>query len=609
MDEVAHPTRELAPPQRTGRAFAPRTLRTKLQLFAVALVLLPGLLVSLVAVLRARSALETAVGQQLGEVAHDMLDELSTAVVDERHTLRTWARQDVMHDLVIGDLDKRVTRFLRSLVDGGAPYVELSCVDLAGRVVASTDAAQIGRSVADDPGVRDALAGRESLAGPTPGPPATVDLTTPIPDPDGSGTVIGALRGRYSWTVALGLAARVRRTLLPHGITVDLAVFDAAGTMIGASWRDDVVPPPTALAAAIAAQLKPTRERGWTTRPRDGVLVGYDRADEARLGWLAIVLEPLSEAYRPVHEMQRRLILVLGAVLLVALGIAAYLAERMSRPLRALTHATHEIAHTGATPRPVQTASRDEIGALASSFNTMTAALHRAQEDLMTAAKFAFIGEVAAGVAHEVRTPLGILRSSAQMLGRALRSDPARASELAAMMIEEVDRLDRVVDGLLELARPHQPMMEATALDAVLGRALDFAAGQARDKAITLRRELAPALPAARCDPEQIYQVALNLLVNALQILPRGGTITVRTESAGADRVAFVVQDDGPGIAPELQERVFTPFFSGRTGGTGLGLALVQRVVQAHQGTVSLASAVGQGAAFRVELPRAETQP
>jgi two-component system sensor histidine kinase HydH len=318
------------------------------------------------------------------------------------------------------------------------------------------------------------------------------------------------------------------------------------------------------------------------------------------------VLEPLAEAYWPVHEMQRRLVVVLGAVLLVALGIASYLAERMSRPLRALTRATYEIAHTGATPPAVETRARDEIGALAASFNAMTAALRGAQDDLLTAAKFAFIGEVAAGVAHEVRTPLGILRSSAQMLGRAVRSDAARAGELAAMMIEEVDRLDRVVDGLLELARPHQPVMEPTALEAVLARALDFAAGQARDKDIALRRALAPALPPARCDPELIYQVALNLIVNALQILPRGGTITVRTEPAGPDHVAFVVEDDGPGIAPDLHDRIFTPFHSGRPGGTGLGLALVQRVVQAHQGAVSLTSAVGRGAAFRVTLPIAE---
>jgi signal transduction histidine kinase len=233
----------------------------------------------------------------------------------------------------------------------------------------------------------------------------------------------------------------------------------------------------------------------------------------------------------------------------------------------------------------------------------MAGRLRRAQEDLLTAAKFAFVGEVAAGVAHEVRTPLGILRSSAQMLGRFLPAGRPESGELVEMIIEEVDRLDRVVAGLLELARPHEPLMEPTSLASVLTRALDFVDGQAREKGITIHRSFAADLDPARCDPEQIYQVALNLLVNALQILPPGGQITVRTLSARNRRVAFEVVDDGPGIPPELRERIFTPFFTLRRGGTGLGLALAQRVVQTHQGSLSVHSELGRGSTFRVELP------
>src|SRR5206468_3964799 len=128
-------------------------------------------------------------------------------------------------------------------------------------------------------------------------------------------------------------------------------------------------------------------------------------------------------------------------------------------PLRALTLATQEVAHGGEPRRPVDVRSRDEIGRLATAFNTMTAELKRAQDDLLVAAKFAFVGEVAAGVAHEVRTPLGILRSSAQILARSMPASVPEGSELAQMIIDEVDRLDRVVAGLLELARPHEPLV------------------------------------------------------------------------------------------------------------------------------------------------------
>ncbi len=208
--------------------------------------------------------------------------------------------------------------------------------------------------------------------------------------------------------------------------------------------------------------------------------------------------------------------------------------------------------------------------------------------------------------AREVRTPLGILRSSAQILGRSLPAAEPETRELVEMIISEVDRLDRVVAGLLELARPREPLIEPTPLANVLARALDFVDRQAGEQGITIRRDLAAKQRPARCDPDQIYQVALNLIVNALQVLPRGSVLTARTLPGRNRRVAFEVSDNGPGMAPEIREQIFTPFFTMREGGTGLGLALVQRMVQAHQGTVSVTSEVGQGTTFRVELPAAE---
>ncbi len=194
------------------------------------------------------------------------------------------------------------------------------------------------------------------------------------------------------------------------------------------------------------------------------------------------------------------------------------------------------------------------------------------------------------------------MRSSAQLLARTVPPDERESVELAQMIVGEVDRIAHVVNGLLELARPRQPQLEPTALAPVLQRALDFVDGQAREKSLTVRGEFVPA-PPAYCDPEQVYHVALNLLVNAIQALPDGGRVTVRTLPPHDNHVGFEVEDDGPGIPPAMQERVFTPFFSARVGGTGLGLAIVQRMIQAHRGTVTLISQVGRGTTFRVELP------
>jgi signal transduction histidine kinase len=590
--------------------FSLASLRSKLQLFAFLLVLVPGALLALLAFLSVREALERAEGRQLARVARDSLDELAEALADGRKDLRGWARQDVMRDVIIGDLDKRVSRFLRSLTAGGAPYRDLFCVDRAGRVVSASDPSLLDSPLGEQRAARVALGGRKYLAGPiasAAGGRTSVDIAVPIADPDRADAVIGALVGRYDWRRAMGLVDRIRRSLLAYGLAVDVLVLDRHGDVIGESWRDDVAADEAErlrpVAGALARRLPGRGRHGFLVADAAAVLVGYDRHEDDRLGWTAVVMEPAAEAFAPVQRMQGRLEAALAVVLLGGLGIATLWAARMSRPLRELTRATRAIARPGEVPQPVPVRSRDEIGALATAFNTMGTALARAQADLLTAAKFAFIGEIAAGIAHEVRTPLGIMRSSAQMLARTLPPDLSESTELATMIVGEVDRIDRVVAGLLELSRPREPQMEPTALAPVLGRALDFVDGQAREKSIVLCRELDATQGLARCDPEQMYQVALNLLVNALQVVPAGGHISVRTIPRRDGHVGFEVIDDGPGVPSELHDRIFAPFFSRREGGTGLGLALVQRMVQAHQGTVTVHSTVGQGTTFRVELP------
>ena len=590
--------------------FSLRSLRAKLQIFSLVLVVVPGVLFALIALVRARDALEHAVGEQLGAVAHGTLEELALDLAEERINIRNWTHQDVMRDVVIGDLDKRVSRFLRSLVDGGAPYLDLLCIDRDGRVVASSDPASLGQMLGERDWARAALVGEKFLGGPTPVSDhvsSAVEIAAPIRLPEHTGEVIGALLGRYDWQKAL--ESGVRRTLNVHGLGVDVLILDRSGAVIGESWHEHLDAHAEAelraTGARVAQGLVPGERRGYVTEAEAGALVGFERDDDAERGWLALVVEPLVAAFAPVRDMERRLAVALAAVLLGALAVATFLGRRMSRPLRALTLATQEIAHNGGPRRAVEVRSRDEIGQLAAAFNTMTAELERAQNDLLTAAKFAFVGEVAAGVAHEVRTPLGILRSSAQILARSLPASEPEGAELVQMIIEEVDRLDRVVAGLLELARPREPLIEPTPLAPVLARALDFVEGQAREQSISIQRAFDADPCPARCDPEQIYQVALNLIVNALQMVPGGGHITVRTLPRRDGYVGFEVIDDGPGIPAEAREHVFTPFFTLRKGGTGLGLALVQRVVQAHQGTVSLDSTVGRGATFRVRLPAA----
>jgi signal transduction histidine kinase len=318
-----------------------------------------------------------------------------------------------------------------------------------------------------------------------------------------------------------------------------------------------------------------------------------------------LALQPREAALAPVRRMRDRLLAVLALVLTGGVIAATIIARRMTRPLRSLTDAARDLAR-GATLSALPVRTHDEIGELTAAFNAMTTDLRRAQHDLVATTKLASVGEIAAGLAHEIRTPLGIMRGSAQMLGRAVgNGEPHRTHELVEMIVGEVDRLERVVAALTELGRPHEPAIEETPLAPVLARAVEFVARQAASQRIAITRRFErPGV--ALCDPEQLYQVALNLLVNALHVLPAGGTITISTFGPDDGRVGFEVADDGPGIAPELQAEIFTPFVTHRDGGTGLGLAFVERVVVAHGGHASVRSTPGAGATFRVELPAAE---
>jgi two-component system sensor histidine kinase HydH len=538
------------------------------------LVLVPGAIFGAIAISDGRRALTEAVGRQLSEHARSAADSLSAAIDAHFADLRTFARQDLMREIRIRDLDKHISAFLASVKQGDESIVELRVIDLQGHVVAASDPSSIGEIAELDAGARPRT-DSESLRGPlstATAPGKVLELAVPIPDPDHGQGSVGRLIALYDWTRETEVASRIRKNM--RWITTD-ANRSAAPS-------------------------------GFIVEHAPRTLVGYTRLHDGSPSWTVLVAQPLVRALAPVHAMTIRLGIALATVLAAALAFAGVLADRLARPLRALTRATQVLSRGGRSVPLVSTRSRDEVGQLATAFNRMSTELRRAQSEVLEAAKFAFVGELAAGVAHEVRTTLGVLSSSAQILRPSLGQRDAEAAELIQIMLDEIDHLDGVVTQLLDLGRPRALMIEPVRLADAVFRAADFVEAQARGKRVTIRRVASPGDVVALCDEGQIYQVALNLLVNAVQMLAPGGAVEIALVPRKDDMVGFEVRDDGPGIPAEMQEKIFLPFFTRREGGIGLGLTFVRRVIQEHRGRLSVESTVGQGSVFRVTLPAAE---
>ena len=224
-------------------------------------------------------------------------------------------------------------------------------------------------------------------------------------------------------------------------------------------------------------------------------------------------------------------------------------------------------------------------------------------DQLIRADRLAAMGELTAGVAHEVRNPLGVIRASVQLLEDS-RGDEARIHEAAGVIKQEIDRLDRVIKALLDFGRPSKPTLVHADLNEVLDDVVLFTTRFASQSDVVIESHLEPDLPRVLGDPDQLKQVFLNLVTNAVQaMVESGGTIVIETHGDG-DYVEVTVSDNGPGISERDLPKVFDPFFTKRAEGTGLGLTIVHRIIDEHDGHIEVESGT-EGTVFRVTLPTA----
>lgn len=534
----------------------------------------------------------------------------------------------------------------------------LSFSDADGRVVARSDPyAPTGDSWNGDPFFQKVRAGssltatrrlapeslrREStwLAVADTGPILVLAAGVPVRDRDGR--VTGVLYGGCRITGDNAIVDKIKATVFE-------GVPSGPGDEGAVSIYVDDVRAATTLIDAEGARV--TGTRGDPGLLRDALRLGRPWNGRARVfdEWYIAAAEPLLDhdgtaagmlilglRERPFVALRNSLSLkfaslgILGALVLLFLLIR--LTGRLVRPLGEVAAAASRVAQGDLNLR-LEAGSRDEIGELGAAFNRMTAELRKAkanllqwtwtlegqvvdrnralrdiQDSMARSEKMASIGQLSAGIAHEINNPLTAVLLNVHLLLE--RTPPDHPSAAALRLIaEETERCAEIVKGLLDYSRRTPPQRTSVDLNALIDRTVGLLSGQAWAKNIRIIQNPDRSLPPLPMEGTKIQQVFWNLILNACEAMPDGGELVISTGRSGDGRAVEVAfADSGPGIPDGIIDRIFDPFFTTKPSGTGLGLAVAGGIVEQHGGRISVRNEAGRGAVFTVQWPLPETE-
>jgi signal transduction histidine kinase len=415
--------------------------------------------------------------------------------------------------------------------------------------------------------------------------------------------VVGVVASHYAW-------GPIQKLLDNVEVPASIHLLNSQGNLIGHSSgghvHEDMQPFPAANPARITL---PRGKAGYvimkhsTHGGKASLLVdvwqqgphGYTGND-----WILTLEMPLDKMYAPIVVLARNIGLAVAGVLLLAAVLASVFGRNFVRPLGQLVKGVRRVQR-GDLDHKVAVGSKDEIGELAESFNTMVGELRKAQDELVHNEKLALLSQVADTVGHELRNPLGVMNNAVYFLQTVLVDADETTREYLGILKDEIEETERIVSDLLDAVRTKPPHPE----DMVVAELLEHTLRKCEvPAAVTVRLDIPPTIPAIRVDQAQMQQVFWNLISNGVEAMPDGGVLEITaSEDPAANSVTVSIRDSGGGITQENQARLFQPLFTTKARRVGLGLVVVKNLVQANGGSVAVDSEPGQGSTFSVTLP------
>ena len=320
-----------------------------------------------------------------------------------------------------------------------------------------------------------------------------------------------------------------------------------------------------------------------------------------KLGRFYCLLRPMEA----IAEAKRTLTWYMLGIAVLVTGLVALtshlIGRNLTNPIKVLVDSTARVA-TGNLDEQCELKTHDEIGDLAAAFNQMTRDLKQSSDQLIQAERLATAGKMSASFAHEIRNPLSSMRMLAQMLMQKPEMSEEQHQQSLRYILEEIERIDTIVKGLMDFARPAALALTQQPLTPVLQAVLALMAANLAHHKIQLVLDLLPETPEIQFDSDKLKQAFMNVVLNAMEAMPQGGVLKVST-TIDEDRVGIKVVDSGVGISAEDLARLFEPFFTKKTRGTGLGLANVKRIFEEHGGSVEVESTLGEWTEVSLWLP------
>jgi two-component system NtrC family sensor kinase len=490
----------------------------------------------------------------------------------------------------------------------------------------------------------DVIATKRAAPGEKKSEPSGMVMVASAPVRDRSGNVIGALYGGILLNNNNTVVDKIKKIVF-EGVQFDTKDVGTAtifldDTRISTNVQtlDGKRAIGTRLSAEVYNRVNLNHEK-WVDRAfvvNDWYFTAYEPIFDLSDNVIGSLYVGMLE--QPHTALKKKVGLLFAGVLLAGslfgLAFSGYIGSLLSRPIQELKGLVHRFS-AGERDIHIATSSGDEIGELADEFNAMTAALRqrelaiiqlnknleakvqertaeleeknqlllKTQSELVKAEKLAAVGELAAGVAHEINNPMAIIRGNAEVLLMDLQIGHPNREE-AEIIARQVGRVEGIVSNLLSFARHQRKTLMPVELDQILEEILQQVKHHVKLDEIRVRCEYGSGPIKIECDENQLRQVFTNLIVNAVQSMERGGDLTVRTIIDNDVSICRIeIEDTGNGIPPEQIKDIFTPFFTTRQTGTGLGLSVSYGIIKNHGGIITVRSKVGAGSLFTVTLP------